>query len=600
MVNRGGPSLSPEFLLRGAGLEEQRADIGTFLQEEAPQIGGAIIGGVKGGARGGLPGAVIGAAIGAAGGEAGGQLGRRVAIPLGREVETSAEAASEIGAAGVVGAAGEAGGFLLNKFIFKPVLSRLFGRTITPELRAATELKIPVTAGDISPGSVRQAVEGFISQTVLGKQAIRKFRLEKQLPEINRTIDEFVRQVSRVDLPPEQSGELLVNFLNIARRRVGENFDEAVRAIAQQAPDAAIQGETSLSKAAGEMLKKLRASTDEFSSLLGFEDLKRAILILEDFSKTGKTIETGVLSATGKPITRFVPRRVPIEKAINLRKVLFSVSNVPEKTIGKGTISQLNKALTESIGEALQQSSRPDLFADFIGVSKNFRFVMGNLEKRSIKQILNQESPEVIVDILLRKGSATRLKRIEAVLSAAKIPLSKLNAIRASAIRRIFDKASREIPISNAINLIEKQVGTPTLRKLLGGEEVLRRFRRFSGLLDSIGFSPELISPQAGGGGMGLAIGGAAGAVARPTAAPGALAFVSAVLGLPGILGRWFVNPKQLLTVEKVVSAELRRNGRAAALARLLGFVTASTISRGRKKLQPRFLLPKGTPIPVR
>jgi hypothetical protein len=574
-------------------VEEQRVQLGKklldFAQEEGPAIAGMMIGGAFG-TPGGPPGMIAGAAIGGAAGEAAGQLTRRAGAPVGREVETSAEAASEIGFAGVAGGAGELGGAALNRFVFKPILSRLFGRTITPELRAASEFRIPVIAGDVSPGTTRQAVEGFIGQTILGKTAFRRFRLEKQLPEVNRTIDEFVRGVSRVDLPPEQSGELLVSFLNKARERVGANFDDAVRAIAREAPDAAIRGKSALSETAGTMLGKLRSSTDEFSSLLGVEDLNRAMSILKDFAKTGERVETGVLSAAGKPITRFQPRVIPVEKAIELRKLLFSISQASETTIGKGTIKKLNQALTESIGEALQRAGRPDLNAEFLKVSRNFRFVVENLEKRSLKGILNQESPEVIVDLLLRRGSATRLKRIESVLSAVKIPLSKLNPIRASAIRRIFDQSTREIPISNTINAIERRIGTDTLRKLFGGAEPLQRFRRFSGLLDSIGFNPQLISPQAGGAGIGLAVGGVAGGLTRavagaPSAAVQGLAFGTGVVGLPGVIGRWLTNPKRLLTVEKVVFEELRRNGRAAAVARLMGFVTAS----GVKRLEPRF-----------
>ena len=604
-LRREKPEIFTPIIPTGEVVDPQKSlgtKIGEFLQEESPAISGMMLGAAMG-APGGLPGMAIGAAIGGAGAEAGGQLARRAGVPVGREVETSAEAASEVGAAGVAGGAGELGGALLNRFLFKPILSRLFGRRITPELRAAAEFKVPVTVGDISPGTARQGIEGFIGQTVLGKTRFRQFRLEKQLPQINRTIDEFVRGVSRADLPPEQAGELLVSFLNKAREKIGQNFDEAVRAIAREAPDAAIQGKTTLSNTAGTLLGKLRASTDEFSSLLGVEDLKRAISILDDFAKTGTRIETGVLDAAGKPITRFQPRRIPVEKAIELRKLLFSISQASETTIGKGTIKKLNQALTESIGEALQRANRPKLFSEFLRVSHNFRFVMENLEKRSFRQILNQESPEVIVDILMRKGAATRLKRVESLLAISGIPASKLNPVRASALRKIFDNSIREgIPISNSINDIERKIGTNTLRKLLGGETELRRFRRFSGLLDAIGFDRQLASPQAGGAGIGLAVGGAAGGITGAaagalsgdlaTAGQAALAgttFGAGVIGLPGFIARLITSPKRLANLETILLSELRRNGRSAAAARFLGALTAFGAKRERERLQPRF-----------
>ena len=566
-----------------------------FVREAGPTAVGAI-GGSIAGAPFGPPGIVGGAALGAMSADAIDQLIRR---GLGQQdvPQTSAEASQRIFEAGTAGVIQEAGGRVVNQLFVKPALTKIFRKKITPELASAEEFAIPVTRGDISPGTTRQALEGFIETTPLGRSAIRSFRLDMQIPKINKAIDEFVNSISKSRLEPEQAGEAFVTFLNLARKKVGNTFDNAVREIARKAPDVAIRGKTILSETAEQLGSRLKGSTKEFESLLGVEDLKRAISILDDFASTGKIVKTGVLDATGKELTQVTPRVITIEKAIDLRKLLFSISKASDTTIGKGTIKKLNQALTESIGESLKRSGREDLFNEFIKVSKNFRFVLDNLEKRSFQQILKQESPELVVDILLRRGAGTRLNRVERVFEAAKIPLGKLAPIRAAAVRKLFNDAAREgIPISNLINDIERKVGTKTLRKLLGGEEELRRFRRFSGLLDSIGITRQLASPQAGGAGIGLAVGGIAGGLIGGAGGAitgdletagkltlGGIGFGVAVFAFPGFVAKLITNPKRLATVEAILLSEAKRGGVSAAISRLIGFVGAETQGRKRR-----------------
>ncbi len=562
-----------------------------FVREEGPTAVGAIGGGIAG-APAGPPGILAGAALGAMGASAIDQLARRA---LGQKdvPQTSAEASRKILQAGTTGVIQEGGGRVVNQLL-KPVLGKVFGKKISSELAAAEEFGIPVKKGDVAPGEIRQALEGFVETTPLGRSAIRKFRLKSQIPEINRTIDEFVKGISKSNLETDQAGEAFISFLNLARKKVGDTFNKAVLDIAKQVPNASIRGKTILSETAGKLSNTLKGSTKEFESLLSVEDLKRAISILDDFASTGKTVKSTILDAAGKEVTSFIPRSIPIEKAINLRKLLFSISKASDTTIGKGTIKKLNQALTESIGEALERTGRKDLFNQFLKVSKDFRFVLDNLEKRSFKQILNQESPELVVDILLRRGASTRLNRVEKVFEVAGIPLGKLAPIRAAAVRKLFDDASREgIPISNVINDIERKIGTKTLKKLLGGDEVLIRFRRFSGLLDSIGLTRQLSSPQGGGAGIGLAIGGAAGGLVGGAAGiasgdpvkaaqltAGGIGFGVAVFALPGLVAKLITNPKRLATVESILKSEFKRGGRSAAISRLIGFIGAQTEKR--------------------
>jgi hypothetical protein len=161
-------------------------------------------------------------------------------------------------------------------------------------------------------------------------------------------------------------------------------------------------------------------------------------------------------------------------------------------------------------------------------------------------------------------------------------------------VRKLFTDASKEgIPISNVINDIERKVGTKTLSKLLGGDEVLRRFRRFSGLLDSIGLTRQLASPQGGGAGIGLAVGGIAGGLTGGAAGAltgdiktagqlilGGIGFGVAVFALPGLVAKLITNPKRLATVERILLSEFKRGGRSAAISRLVGFIAAQTEKR--------------------
>jgi len=331
--------------------------LSRFLQQSGPEIIGAIGGGIAG-APFGPPGIVGGGMLGAAGAESLDQLIRRL---LGQpSPETSLGAAGQIAEAATGGALQEAG----------PVARSLVAGTKalqTQRLLSAAEFGLPLTKGQATPGSIREALESFIGSTVLGRATMRSFKLTEQVPILNREIEQFINQVSKSRLSSEQAGELLAGLLNKSKERVGEMFAEEVKAIAREVPKAAIRPPAELFSVAQKMLDNIKLSTDEFTSLLGVESLKKAVKILEDFS---------------------AGHEIPLSKAVELRKLLFKVSEAAEVDIGKGSIKKLNQALTKSMGDVLEQQGRPDLFQRFLDASHKFRFVSENLEKKGIQQIL--------------------------------------------------------------------------------------------------------------------------------------------------------------------------------------------------------------------
>jgi hypothetical protein len=519
---------------------------------------------------------------------------------------TSGEAVSRLAEAGTFGLLQEGGPALRTLIAGKGAAAArtLAPRGITPELRAAERFQVPVTKGSIRPLSLRQGIEGFIDSTILGRQAFAIFRKRLQIPKLNQAIDNFVTDVSKANLDRASAGEALQTFLKLAKKRVGDGFDKAVKEISAKAPEVAIRpGSSGLFKRAAQLRDTIRSNTNEFESLLGVADLKRALTILDDFAQEFKRVPSGLVDSGGLPVPRTIPREIPLEQAIELRKLIFAISDASETTIGKGLLKQLNKSLTQSIGESLK--GKPELFNQFINASARFRIVMNQLDSQTVKAVVRSDAPENIVGIMLRKGTETRFKRIEMAFEAADIPVRKLNRIRAASLDEMFSAASREgIPISNTINNFEQKLGPRLMEKLLGGKKQMEDFRQFSKLMDALDLDVSLTKPPKGGAGAGLAVGfGASGALGAVTgmatgdvttgllAGLGGATGVGAVLVLPRFIAQKMTSPGGLASVNKLVQKELTSKGRQAARDRLIGFILAETEQRSRKKSLKRLEL---------
>lgn len=441
---------------------------------------------------------------------------------------------------------------------------------IPPQLQAAQDLGVPLRKGQAF-GGIRSTGEQFLSRTLGGATTFRKQGLQ-QAAALESGVDQFLTQISRSKLSREDAGIAIQDLLSAARARAGSQVGDALDAIATELPGLQVSQKGPLSTAAKELLNDVSGPTAQFPSLrkMAGEDINQAISVLQEF--TGES------------------KQIPIRDAVKLRSLIFKMTNSDDiSTVGVASLKRLNSALNTAIQDTVRGAGRADLADAFANASTNFRTVVDSIESKAISRLVKEDKPELVIDILLSKGSATRTQRLIELTGK-----ENFKPIARAAVEKVFDESTNEgVLISQSFAKIRKRIGNDTLNTLLGPENVAS-FERISKLIDSLGLTNELTQPKPAFGGLGLLQGGLAGAgvgvaTANPEKAALGLGFAAGVIGIPALLAKAATRPGGLATLEKSLNEASRAGGRKEVFQRLVGLAGAEA-SRTQllKKLEPQ------------
>lgn len=568
-------STTPQPITRQKSLEEDLAEVTgsgstapagkrmsiprslTTLTEDVgyPSLG-AFVGGAIGAPLGPL-GMAGGAAIGGMAGEAGKDVVRSLTGRV-SEVPESGQQAINIATAGIAGPLQETGTMLRGG---QRALQ------MTPQTAGAIEFGVDITKGQ-AQGGIRKAFENFLSKTIGGSRSFKALG-QKQAAQLEAGIDDFVSRISKTDLAPDEAGNLLSDLIGATRKRLGSAVEGAEKAITQTLPDLKVRNEGAIATRAKELLTELRGPTKDFEALRSFGDFNKAIKLLEQFARTEKA---------GAPIQK------SISDALELKRLLQDAANFGEVgTKGEAALKRMAGTLRSEIESVVRQAN-PQLADNLAQADEAFSSAIKRIDSRAIKQLLREDKPEVVLDIMLRKGAKTRISRIEELVGPQEI-----KPIARAAVQKIFDDATNEgVLISQSFASLQKKIGKDTINKLLGSPENVASFERLSKLIDQLGLTSELTKPSSAVGGMGLLQGGLASAAGgimaiQPERALEGSLFVAGVVGLPAALAKMATRKGALVNLERILSESVAREGRQVAAQRLMGIVLAEkTRSEGR------------------
>ena len=586
-------STTPQPIIRQKSLEEDLAEVtggASVPQGKRMSLGGlrslATLGediafpslGAGIGAAVGLPlgpGAFGTAAIGGMAGEAAKDVFRSLTGRV-AEVGTPQEQVMRIGTSGLAAPLQEA------RAITGPAQRAL---TMTPQAAGAIEFGVDITKGQ-AVGGIRQRYESLLSKTLGGSGAFKKLG-KQQAAQLEAGIEDFTSQISKQDLAPDEAGNLLIELIGETRDKIGKIVGEAESAITQKLPDLKIKNEGTISAKATELLSELKGPTKDFEALRQFGDFGKAIKLLEQFARVSKKgQESKLLDQFGRQLPA---ERIPIEKsvqnAIELKRLLQDAANFGEiGTKGEAALKRMAGTLRSEI-ESVVRKVDPKLADDLVKADEGFKEAIQRIDSRAIKQLLREDKPEVVLDILLRKGSKTRISRVEELIGP-----EEMKPIARSAVKKIFDDATNEgVLISQSFANLQKKIGPETINKLLGSPENVESFGRLSKLIDNLGLTAELTKPGSGGSaGIGLlqgavstAVGGAV-AMKGESLAAGTL-FGLGVAGLPAALAQMATRKGALVNLERILADSVAREGQKVAAQRLMGIVLAEkSRSEGR------------------
>lgn len=197
------------------GVVEEDEPISKVIFEEAPAIGGMMIGGAIGAVVGGPPGAILGSTLGGAAGEAGKILGQAAGVFPGKVPAGGVEATEQIAKQATFGLFSEVGGQGALKAATK--IAAPFAKTFTKEGREAVEfldeLNRTMLKNDpffdpilISPAKATESrfldiAENAVEASMFGGQSIREMRILAE-EAIDKQILKFTEQIVDVDRKP--------------------------------------------------------------------------------------------------------------------------------------------------------------------------------------------------------------------------------------------------------------------------------------------------------------------------------------------------------------------------------------------------------------
>ena len=394
------------------------AGIGRFLREETPTAIGAGIGAALG-IPGGPPGIIAGATIGGAAGEAGGQLLRRIS-PIGREVETSAEAAEQIGLSGALSGVGEG-------------VIRLGARAVRPLLRRLSktdDLPVPLLRSERTGGKIMGFLETVTEKSLPGAARFETFRKSQQQALANLG-DLLSTRISARNISSQEAGELFAKEVAAAREIVRDISGKLYGEIDNIVRVRTIRQPTTITKPS--------ALVDELGRPLTFE--KR---ILEKVEVGGVSVSTNTIKKAAIPLLKEIraeSKLIPPEELSRVTKILEQLIKSPKKTSFKSIqdarsdllriirknkeviggkanriISILENEVDTAMESAAKESNVPGLLEKVRKANKFWAKSLNDLNSKATRALLAKDKDEVVAAIF-RRGSVDDIELVKRLVS---------------------------------------------------------------------------------------------------------------------------------------------------------------------------------------
>lgn len=544
-------------------------DMGTLTRNVIEDVGFPAVGAGAGallGAPLGPPGILVGGLAGGMSGEAAKQIGRSLTGRL-EEVPQGFDQTLDIATAGLGGAIQEAAPLLRS--VARPPIPK----PTPPQVTAAGELGVDITKGQAFNG-FRKTIENLLSKSLGGSRSFRELGL-KQSQQLEEGIQKIASQISRANLPPDQAGHLLQSMLEHSRELAGRRVGQTLDLISKELPNVKVAKSGKISQTARDLLNEITRPSVAFDvpALSKVDDIESVSKVLRQFAQGDATAS--------------------IEDTVRLKRLLDKLADFDAggSKVGKSALQRLSGAVNESIESAIEAAKRPDLLKQFRADKANFGRVIERIESKTIQQILKEDKPEIVVDILLRKGSESRVERIIELIGEKNI-----KPVARSAVEKIFNDSSSEgILISQKFANLRDKIGDKTIAKLLGGDEqLIEQFERTAKLIDSLDLTTALTQQGTGVAGSGLLQGGIAGVGSGIIGANTgkivpALAFSGGVLFIPAAVSKLMTSKLGLVRVQNIIKDSLAQGGKELARARFAGLlVSEATKSQIKGFFEPR------------
>jgi hypothetical protein len=245
-----------------------------------------------------------------------------------------------------------------------------------------------------------------------------------------------------------------------------------------------------------------------------------------------KEVNTGVLDASGKQVTRTV---IPESKNLStielIRKEMGEAFKDPNlagiRSVGEKALSRIYGPMREDMG-AFIKSQNPGDFVKWKAANDRLASMAGDLKINSIKSVLNagEETPEKVASMLF-STKASEIRRLHAGLTEA----GRAHA-RTAILQRALEKSGGMDTISpekfvSQVRALDGPIGTffggDDLARVQGLSRVLRATQRASvagvnpptGAQNAIPILAAVLTDAMGGAGAAITTGGIAGLTAR-------------------------------------------------------------------------------------
>lgn len=287
-------------------------------------------------------------------------------------------------------------------------------------LELANEFKIPLTKGQQLQDNIRLMFEGLTRSSGTGGRTMAQFDL-RQNEKLAEAASRQIIDISRA-MPDKEAGEFIQGALDAADRQARKDYavvvDDILSRTGQTQLEVAV--DSPLQQRAVELYDSLSQPFMEGATDV-VDDIRKAKSILHKFVDPDKVVDSGVLDMSGKPIIRKETKELTFEEAKEIRTLMFKIADSQEVSIGAGAIKQMNAALDDEIGAALERAGFGADAQLFRATSAKFRKTRELLEEKVIEQISKSGTPETILDSLLRPGAETRASTLRKLLHKDKM-----------------------------------------------------------------------------------------------------------------------------------------------------------------------------------
>ena len=514
---------------------EEKSDFWENVLTEIPEFGGAIIGALAGSPSGPW-GMIAGAIIGGAAGEATEQLGKHIFYPESAP-KTSAEAAREIGYAGLRQGAYEAGGQVVTRAAGKMLAP--FARTVLPDAQIAKQTldkympvdkkwfglvkrKSPtLLPHEVTENRTLDILYNITEGSLIGGKNISKFKVNR-INAITGMMDDLVDQFGR-KAEPDAVGEAFVlaveNRLE-TQKLISKPLYETVENMAGNIPVNMSSLKSYLSP-----LADISKEIGGIESHNAGDDLVKAVLELKDniSFQAAKDLRSRLISKVDE----------------------FSITNKKAPAIGKAKalISKLDSAIESSLSRY-----NPEALKIWREANSIYRSGSEKYNNQFIRRLIKKADPDLggepesIVKAIFKPGSISNIRRVKTAVDP-----ETFRQMQSWYMQDVIRKSVSEKGILSGSKFYEKLfgktgMGEQTLKEMFNPEQ-LKNIRNIAKTLKIV------TDKQAEGTGkMFIQLSQAGAAVGMITGKFKAASLF--LLGSPGVLSRIMLSPRgnKLLT----------------------------------------------------